>query len=363
MKEKLQIIKNKTKEIFNHIFIDGLTGMAWGLFSTLIIGLIIEQIGKLIGDNQIGNMLIIIGKVCSSLTGAGIGVGVAVKYKASPFVTVSAAIAGLIGAFASKILVGSVFVDGSIVLTGPGEPMGAFIASYVGIEIGKLITGKTKVDIILVPLATILTGGVIGLLVGPAISNFMLALGDMINWAVEKQPLIMGILVSVIMGMILTLPISSAALSIILNLNGLAAGAATVGCCANMIGFAVASYKENKVGGLLSQGIGTSMLQVPNIMKKPVIWLPAIIASAILGPISTLVFNMTNNASGAGMGTAGFVGQFMTWQTMAGTENGAILLIKIALLHFVLPGLIAWAVSYFLRKKGIIKDGDMKLEL
>lgn len=363
MNEKLKTIKSKGKELFNHIFIEGLTGMAWGLFSTLIIGLIIEQIGKLIGNNQIGNMLILIGKVCSALTGAGIGVGAAVKYKASPFVTISAAMAGLIGAFASKILAGSVFVNGSIVLTGPGEPMGAFIASYIGIEIGKLITGKTKVDIILVPLATILIGGAIGLLVGPAISNFMALLGNMINWAVEKQPFIMGILVSVIMGMILTLPISSAAISIILNLNGLAAGAATVGCCANMIGFAIASYKENKVGGLLSQGIGTSMLQVPNIMKKPVIWLPVIIASAILGPVSTMVFHMTNNASGAGMGTAGFVGQFMTWQTMAGAESPVTLIIKIALLHFILPGIIAWLVSYIMRKKGIIKDGDMKLEL
>ena len=209
MNEKLKTIKIKGKELFNHIFIDGLTGMAWGLFSTLIIGLIIEQIGKLIGNNQIGNMLILIGKVCSVLTGAGIGVGVAVKYKASPFVTISAGMAGLIGAFASKILVGSVLVNGSIILTGPGEPMGAFIASLVGIEIGKLITGKTKVDIILVPLATILIGGAIGLLVGPAISNFMTILGNMINWAVESRPFIMGILVSVIMGMILTLPISS----------------------------------------------------------------------------------------------------------------------------------------------------------
>ena len=296
-------IKNKMKELFNHICIDGLTGMAWGLFSTLIIGLIIEQVGKLVGDNDVGNMLILIGKICSVLTGAGIGVGVAVKYKATPFVTISAAMAGMVGAFASKILAGNVFLEGSIILTGPGEPMGAFIASYVGIEIGKWVTGKTKLDIILVPLTTILFGGAVGLLIGPSISSFMIALGNVINWAVEKQPFIMGILVAVIMGMILTLPISSAALSIILNLNGLAAGAATVGCCANMIGFAIASYKENKVGGLLSQGLGTSMLQVPNIMKKPVIWLPAIIASAVLGPLSTMVFHMTNNASGAGMGT------------------------------------------------------------
>ena len=231
--EKKEEVKNKDfkttiKNVFNHIFVDGLTGMAWGLFSTLIIGLIIEQIGKLVGDNQVGNMLIIFGKLCSALTGAGIGVGVAAKYKSSPFVTVSAGAAGLIGAFASKILAGAVFVDGSIILTGPGEPMSAFIASYVGIEFGKLVTGKTKVDIIIVPLVTILLGGTIGLLVGPAISKFMLTLGSIINWAVDKQPFIMGIIVAVLMGMILTLPISSAALSIILNLNGLAAGAATV---------------------------------------------------------------------------------------------------------------------------------------
>ena len=190
----------------------------------------------------------------------------------------------------------------------------------------------------------------------------MLALGKVINWAVDKQPFIMGIIVSVLIGMILTLPISSAALAIILNLSGLAAGAATVGCSANMIGFAVASYKENKMGGLVSQGVGTSMLQVPNIMKKPVIWLPAIIASAILGPLSTMVFKMTNNASGAGMGTSGLVGQLMTWETMAPTRNHLVLFLEILLLHFILPALIAWIVSTILRKKKIIKDGDMKLE-
>lgn len=362
--EKWKKIKEKGRQLFTHICIDGLTGMAWGLFSTLIIGLIIEQIGKLIGENHIGNILIIIGKICASLTGAGIGIGVAVKYKSKPFVIISAAIAGLIGGFASKILAGGVYTNGSIVLTGPGEPMGAFIASFIGIELGNHVSGKTKVDIILVPLVTIIIGGTIGLLVGPAISQFMSMLGSLINWSVEKQPLIMGILVSVLMGMILTLPISSAALAIILNLNGLAAGAATVGCCANMIGFAVASYKENKVGGLISQGIGTSMLQVPNIMKKPIIWLPAIIASAILGPLSTMVFHMTNNASGAGMGTAGLVGQIMTWETMYNHgEDPILLFIKIALLHFILPAIISYIVAYFMRKKGMIQEGDMRLEL
>lgn len=351
----------KIKAILNHVFIDGLTGMAWGLFSTLIIGLILTQIGGFI-PNKLGALIVTIGKIASALTGAGIGIGVASKFKSGTYVTVSAAIAGMIGAFATKILAGTVFTEGTIVFAGPGEPLGAFIAAIVGIEIGNLVTGKTKVDIILVPLATILSGALVGLIVGPTISSVMTALGDLINWSVERQPIIMGILVSVIMGMILTLPISSAAISIILNLSGLAAGAATVGCCANMIGFAVASYKENKMGGLISQGLGTSMLQVPNIMKKPVIWLPAIIASAILGPLSTTVFQMTNNASGAGMGTSGLVGQLMTWETMAGTENPIILLGKILLLHFILPGLIAWIVAFVLRKKNIIKDGDMKLQ-
>ena len=351
----------KIKRILNKIFIEGLTGMAWGLFATLIIGLILTQIGGFI-PNKIGNLIVTIGKIASALTGAGIGIGVATKFKSSSYVTVSAAIAGMVGAFATKILAGEVFTSsGAIVFVGPGEPLGAFIASIIGISIGNLIYGKTKVDIILVPLATILSGSIIGLLVGPTISSIMISLGNIINWSVERQPLIMGMLVSVIMGMILTLPISSAAISIILNLSGLAAGAATVGCCANMIGFAVASFKENKFGGLISQGIGTSMLQVPNIMKKPVIWLPAIIASAILGPMSTVVFKMTNNASGAGMGTSGLVGQFMTWETMSASEDPIILLIKILLLHFILPAVIAWAISFFLREKGIIKDGDMKL--
>lgn len=354
-------IKEKIKKGFSYVFIDGLTGMAWGLFSTLIIGLIIEQIGKIIGGS-IGDLIVVIGKIAQSLTGAGIGVGVAVKYKETPFVMISSAIAGLIGAFASKILQGAVLVDANIVSNGPGEPLGAFIASFIGIICGRWIQGKTKLDIILVPIFTIIIGGAVGLLVGPPISNFMLALGGIINWAVDKQPIIMGILVSVLMGMILTLPISSAALAIILNLSGLAGGAATVGCCANMIGFAVASFKENGFSGLISQGLGTSMLQVPNIMKKPIIWLPAIVASAILGPISTTVLHMTNNASGSGMGTAGLVGQIMTWQDMSGSEDVFILIIKIILLHFILPGVIAWITSYFMRKKGLIKDGDMKLE-
>lgn len=276
------------KKYFNRVFIDGLTGMAQGLFATLIVGTIIQQIGNLIGGST-GEMIFLLGKVAAAMTGAGIGVGVACRYKASPLVVVSAGISGMIGAFASKLLAGTVLVEGTIVLAGPGEPLGAFLAAYVGIELGLLVTGKTKVDILVTPLVTIGAGSVVGLILGPPISQFMLALGNLINWGTEQQPFIMGIVVSVLMGMILTLPISSAALGVILNLGGLAAGAATVGCCCNMVGFAVASYRENKMGGLIAQGIGTSMLQVPNIMRKPIIWLPAIISSAILGPVSTKI--------------------------------------------------------------------------
>ena len=352
----------RVKKILNHIFIDGLTGMAQGLFATLIVGTIIQQIGTLIGGN-IGDMIFLIGKVAAAFTGAGIGVGVAYRFKESPLVVVSAAIAGMIGAFASKMLAGAVLVEGAIVLAGPGEPLGAFLAAYVGIELGHLVSGKTKVDILVTPIMTIGSGAVVGLILGPPISNFMLALGELINWGTEQQPFFMGIIVSVLMGIILTLPISSAALGVILNLSGLAAGAATVGCCCNMVGFAVASYRENKVGGLVAQGIGTSMLQVPNIVRKPIIWLPAILSSAVLGPIGTMVFKMTNNATGSGMGTAGLVGQIMTWQTMTAVEAPAVVLVKILLIQIILPAIITLLISEFMRKKNWIKFGDMKLEL
>ena len=329
----------KCRKIFDRIFIDGLSGMAQGLFATLIIGTIIQQIGTLIGGS-IGDMIFVIGKVAASLTGAGIGIGVAYKFGCSQLVVVSSATAGMVGAFASKLLAGTVLVEGTMVYAGPGEPLGAFLAAYIGIELGQLVTGKTKIDILVTPLVTIGAGSLVGLILGPPITGFMTWLGSLINWGTEQQPFIMGIVVSVLMGMILTLPISSAALGIILNLSGLAAGAATVGCCCNMVGFAVASYRENKVGGLLAQGIGTSMLQVPNIVRKPVIWLPAILSSAILGPVGTMLLHMTSNATGSGMGTAGLVGQIMTWQTMVATEAPMVVLIKILVIQIVLRAIV-----------------------
>lgn len=350
------------KKLLDRIFIDGLSGMAQGLFATLIIGTIIQQIGLFMGGTT-GDLIYVIGKVAAGLTGAGIGVGVARKLDAGHLVIVSAAVVGMIGAFAGKVLSGQILSDGALVLAGPGEPLGAFVAAYLAIEIGILISGKTKLDIILTPLVCIGAGAAVGLIVGPPISQFMAWIGSMINWGTEQQPLLMGIIVSVLMGMVLTLPISSAAIGIILNLSGLAAGAATIGCCCNMIGFAVASWRENKFSGFLAQGIGTSMLQIPNIVRHPQIWLPAILSSAILGPVGTVLLHMTNNATGSGMGTAGLVGPLMTWQVMTQVESPVIVLGKIILIQFVLPAVITLLISEAMRKKKWIKQGDMKLDL
>lgn len=345
----------KVKKWLNRVFIDGLSGMALGLFSTLIIGTIIAQIGTLIGGT-VGGYLILISNFAKTITGAGIGVGVAAKFKEGPLVTVSAAVAGMIGAFPSAAE--------ALALGAPGEPLGAFVAAYVAIELGHLVAGKTKVDIIVTPFVSILSGAVVGLAVGPYISQFMRWLGGLVNVNVEQQPIIGGIIVAVLMGMILTLPISSAAIGISMGLTGLAAGAATIGCCCQMVGFAVASYRENKMGGLIAQGLGTSMLQIPNIIKKPVIWLPAIISSAVLGPVASAVLKMVSTPVGSGMGSAGLVGQIAAYGAMVETGISPVMaLVQITVMHFVLPAALTLAVSEIMRKKGWIKSGDMKLNV
>lgn len=345
------------KKFLNEIFIDGLSGMALGLFATLIIGTIICQLGSLIGGD-LGAYLTAMGNVAKSLTGAGIGVGVASKLKAGPLVTVAAAVTGMIGAFPTVMTMEG-FAIGK-----PGEPLGAFVAAIVGIKLGQLVSGKTKVDIIITPLVSIFTGAMVGFFVGPPITTFMTWLGELVNVNVEQYPVIGGIIVSVLMGMILTLPISSAAIGVSMGITGLAAGAATVGCCCNMVGFAVASYRENKMGGLIAQGVGTSMLQVPNIVKKPIIWLPAILSSAVLGPIASAVFKMVSNPVGSGMGSAGFVGQISAYTSMveAGTDK-VMAIILIVVMHFVLPAIMTLAISEFMRKKNWIKQGDMQLNI
>lgn len=351
------------KNIFEHIFIDGLSGMALGLFSTLIIGTITEQIGVLIGGD-IGTLIVLVSKVAKVLMGIGIGIGVACKFGCTPLLTVSAGVCGMVGGFASKIIAGTILSENVITLAGVGEPLGAFVGALVGIEVGKLVAGKTKMDIILTPLVTITAGSVVGLVMGPPISKFMAFIGELINFNVEQSPIIGGIIVSVLMGLALTLPISSAAIGVSLGLSGLAAGAATVGCCAQMIGFAVASYRENKIGGLVAQGVGTSMIQMPNIVRNIKIWIPATVASAILGPISSAVLHMTSNAVGSGMGTSGLVGVISAFQVMtAAGHKPVIIFIQIILMYFIAPAAISLAVSELLRKIGWIKFGDMKLDV
>ena len=357
--------KNKAKKnnIFYTVFIDGLSGMALGLFATLIVGTIFVQLSPLV-PGRFGILLNVVGKTAQLLTGAGIGCGTAMKLnQTAPLVTISTAICGLVGAYAKAILAGTFFAGSTFNITPPGEPLGAFIAALAAIGVGMLVSGRTSVDILVTPICCIVVGSAAGLMVGPYISTFMSWLGQLVNWGTEQQPFIMGIVVSVLMGIFLTLPISSAAIGVSLGLSGLAAGAATVGCCANMIGFAVASYRENKVGGLVAQGLGTSMLQIPNIVRRPLIWLPAIISSAVLGPASTMLFKMQSNAVGSGMGTAGLVGPIMTYSTMAENGNAGMVLGVIIVMYFIFPALISLAVSEAMRKLNWIKFGDMKLDI
>lgn len=352
---------NKIKKILHHVFIDGLSGMALGLFATLIIGTILAQIGSYI-DAPAGTCISAVASAAKALMGAGIGVGIAVKFKASPLVSVSAATAGMVGSFATQIL-NCIKTGDAVSFSGVGEPLGAFIAAFAAIEIGLLISGRTKLDIILTPAATIAAGCVAGLLLGPPISKFMTWLGSIIMWATECQPIIMGVIVAVIMGVVLTLPISSAALAIILGLSGIAGGAACVGCCAQMIGFAVISYRENGFGGLIAQGIGTSMLQVPNLMKKPVLWIPPVITSAILGPVSAALLKMSCLPSGAGMGTSGLVGPIMTYQSMiADGVDSKVIILEIIVMYFIAPAVISLGISEAMRKANIIKYGDLSLD-
>lgn len=341
-------IKNteKTNRVQDY-FVKVLNGMALGLFSTLLIGLIIKQIGSLL-DLEV---LIQFGNMAQRLMGPGIGAGVAYSVGAPALGIFASVVVGAIGA-------GSISFDGGVAILNIGEPVGALVASLAGAEFSKLIQGKTKVDIVFIPLFTIIIGGLVGNYIAPFISGFMNYIGAFINMATELHPIPMGIIVSVVMGMVLTLPISSAALAISLKLSGLAAGAATVGCCANMIGFAVISYKDNGFGGFLAQGIGTSMLQISNIIKNPKIWIPAIVSSAILGPVSSAVLKMTSSMEGAGMGTSGFVGQFAMINTMGASKE---VLVMILFMHFIFPGIISLMVYKHMRSKGYIRDGDMKL--
>lgn len=330
--------RKKVNISFKTYFIDAMGAMAYGLFASLLVGTILNTIGQEFNIEFLSKTL---WPIVQAATGPAIAVSIAYSLNAPDLVLFSSAVVGVAGYQL-------------------GGPIGVFISTIFAVEFGKLISKETKIDIVLTPVVTVLVGAIIATFIGPYIQAMMVAIGNAIMAATKQQPLIMGIIVSVAMGMILTLPISSAAICIMLGLSGLAGGAATVGCCANMIGFAVISYKDNGFEGLLAQGIGTSMLQMPNIIRKPVIWLPSIIASAILGPISTIIFKMENTPLGSGMGTCGFVGQIGTINAMESISKGTVLL-NMALLHFILPAIISYVVYLILKNKGIIKDGDMKL--
>lgn len=316
--------------------IDALGAMALGLFSSLIVGLIMEVLGKQTG---IG-FLVDFGNQAKAMMGPAIGVAVAYGLQAPPLVLFASTITGMAGA-------------------NLGGPAGCFVAAVIGAEFGKIVSKETKVDIIVTPVVTIIAGVGTGVLIGPGINYLLKALGDFIILATELRPIPMGILVSVVMGLALTAPISSAALAIMLGLTGLAGGASCVGCCAQMVGFAVASFRENGWGGIVSQGIGTSMLQIPNIVKNPLILIPPTLTSAILGPLATTVFKMETVPAGAGMGTSGLVGQFGTVEAMGATSG---VLLMIILMHVILPIIITLPISEYMRKKGWIKFGDMKLD-
>jgi uncharacterized membrane protein len=315
--------------------IDAMSAMALGLFASLLIGTIFATLG----DKLHIQFLTEIANFARSATGAALGLSIAYALKAPPLVIFTAAAVGVAG-------------------YDLGGPVGSYVAAIVAAECGKLIAKETRVDILVTPAATLLAGCAVARLVGPGVSAVMTALGALIMRAAELEPLWVGVIVSVLVGVALTLPISSAALCVMLSLGGIAAGAATAGCCAQMVGFAVMSFRENRWGGLLAQGLGTSMLQMANIIRNPLIWIPPTLTSAITGPIATVVFRLENIPIGAGMGTCGLGGPF---GVVTATPAGPRMWIGLVLVCFVLPALLTPLIAAPLRRLGWIRDGDLKL--
>ena len=366
--------KALAKRLFSRWFIDAFTGMAQGLFVTLIAGTIIGQIGSWCGDNVFGHFLVALGNLAKMLMGAGIGVGMAHKLKAKPLVIFAASVAGLIGAWSMQLV--AVLTTDAALAIGMGKcgnPIGAYVVALVAIEVASLYAGKTKLDIVLVPLGMILLSLASIWLAWPLVKLVDL-IGIGIAMAIEAGTavkIIVGIFVAVVMGILLTLPTSSAAIWIAITAAvapeyadalSIAGGAAVAGCAAHMVGFAVASFRENKWSGLVSQGIGTSMLQIPNLMRNPRIMLPEIAASAVAGLVAVLL-DMRCNAVGGGMGTSGLVGVFgvIDASTAAGIATWRMVL-GIVLCLFVIPAVVSWLVSEGLRKVGWIKKGDQLLQ-
>ncbi len=377
---KSNIIKEYFRNLPKRYFIDAFTGMAQGLFVTLIAGTIVKTIGQLIGNNVVGNIFVLIGQIASVLMGAGIGAGIANYLKAPKLVVFSAIVAGFMGAYAEQILGASVAfntisvgMNGSVVAVStliskglPGNPISAYVCSILAVELGTLVQGKTKLDILLVPLTCVLSA-FFGCFISLPFIWIIKLISEGISVATGAAPFIMGVVIAIVMGVLLTMPTSSAAIWVAIAAGVdeynmyLAGGAAVVGCACHMVGFAVMSFRENGWGGIISQGLGTSMLQIPNIMKKPVLMLPPIISSAICGPLATCVFKLLCNASGGGMGTSGLVGVFGIIE-LSSMQNPVLMWVGIILLMFILPAILNIVISEIMRKKGWIKFGDLKLE-
>ena len=325
--------------------IDALGAMAQGLFCSLLVGTIIKTLGERIGLP----FLVDAGTFASAMSGAAMAIAIGYALKAPALVLFSLATVG----YAANSLGGA------------GGPLAVLIIAIVAAEFGKAVSKETKIDILVTPIVTILIGVGLAALIAKPIGDAASAVGNFIKWATELQPLLMGILVSVVVGIALTLPISSAAICAALGLTGLAGGAAVAGCCAQMVGFAVMSFRENRWGGLVAQGVGTSMLQMPNIVKNPRIWIPPILASAITGPLATCLFKLEMNGApvSSGMGTCGFVGQIGVITGWADKTVTAMDWIGLVLICFILPAVLTWLISLPLRKWGWIKENDLKLDL
>jgi len=322
-----------------------LNGMAYGFFASLIIGTILKQIGSAIhwGD------LVTWGQIASYLMGPAIGVGIAYVLEAKGLNLISAVIAGTIGA-------GTFSISSGTVTVAVGNPISAYLAVLLSVEATKLVQDKTPLDILIVPFVSIFCAGIITKFIGPYITQIIVWIGDLINQGVNMQPIFMGMIVAVLMGMALTAPISSAAIGIMLGLDGLAAGAALAGCCAQMVGLAIMSMDDNDIGDVIAIGIGTSMLQFKNIVKRPIIWLPPIVASIVSGIISAAILGIKCTAVGSGMGTAGLVGLLESIQVMGQTYWLPLIIVDV-----ILPMAICWSMYKAFRKLNYIKSGDMKL--
>ncbi len=342
---------------FDRIGIKALSGMAQGLFASLLIGTILGTLGTLTGIELLSQLAV----YCREVQGAAMGVAIAYALQAPPFVLFSAAAVG----------------HAASMLGGAGGPLAVYFVVLFAVFCGKLVSKRTPVDLIVTPAVTIVSGVAIATLIAPPVGAAASAVGNIIMWATEMQPFIMGILISLIIGIALTLPISSAAICAALGLVGLAGGAALAGCCAHMVGFAVCSFRENGVGGLASQGIGTSMLQLPNLLKKPILWVPPVVASVINGPVATVLFNLKMNGSpiSSGMGTCGLVGPIGVisgWFSpseaalLAGEvakTPGALDYIGLLVIVIIIPAAVSLLVSELMRKAGAIKQGDYTLKI